>query len=467
MEKIIIQKMNDSKLPVTFSYDIDRGVTDTFFTNIAAQVLNGLVLYCHEARKWLVWNGQRWVIDPPCGIFPHVKNVINALYSKALSLNDSKRISLLSELIKLESHSRQVNLVKALSVIPKLAITGNCLDENPMLLNCLNGTIDLSTGNLLLHNPNHRITKIVNCEYKASESCPIFLAFLDKIFGGNNDLIEYIKRFFGYCLTGKINEQVLVFFYGTGGNGKSTLIDTFIELLNDYSVSAPAELLMLKNNQSISNDIARLKGSRIVAVNEVEEDAKLAEAKIKSLTGGDTIAARFLFQEFIEFTPKCKFILVGNHKPAIKGSDEGIWRRIHEVPFTVKIREEDKIPNLKEKIREEFPGILAWAVQGCLEWQEKGLLPPAEVLSATKSYRRDEDTFTQWIENCCELENGVKDTADNLLSSFKEYCGLTEITPQKFTRKLNETSGMNGIQVTQQKLGGGLRVWHGIRVASK
>ena len=436
-------RLDSTTIPA--NYDVTKlHLTDTGLSELAARLCGDKVRYWPEATKWLQWDGRRYVTDMPGGMYPVVKGVHQELLNIAVKVEDTdKRSGILKELIKIEGYYKQQTIIKAMEVIPSLIVTTSELDQDPMLLTCLNGTLDLITGTLRPHDPADRITRIVSVEYDHTAECPLFEAFLNRIFGRNQNMTNYIQRFFGYCLTGRTDEQTMCFFYGTGANGKTTLLKLFLLLMADFAASAQADLLMLRNDNGASNDLARLRGTRLVAVNEVNEGAKLDEAKLKTLTGGDTVTARFLFQEYFEYVPQFKLVLIGNHKPTIKGRDFGIWRRIHLIPFAVTIPPEERDPMLLEKLKGEVPGILAWAVRGCIEWQQGGLKAPEEVLAAVKEYRDSEDHFGSWLNDCCCRGENLWAKADDLLESFKRVTGMTHITSNKLTKMLKEEGFKN------------------------
>ena len=354
--------------------------TDTELAELAAMVLGGQILYWRDAEKWLMWNGRQWVADESSGLVPLIEAMLRRILFTAVKCDDTAvKDSVLKCLNGLESIARQEAVIRAMTVLPKLIVNSNQLDADPMLLNCLNGTLNLETGALLAHDPSHRITRMVNEHLDADALCPLFEKFIDTIFCGNSGLIAYVQRVFGYCLTGKTGEQVMFFLHGKGANGKSILLKLFTNLLSDFAVSAQAELLVAKGKRGgASSEIARLRAARIVAVNEIQEDARLNEAMVKSLTSGDCISAGHPFKNFIEFDPQFKLILVGNCMPIIRGQDHAIWRRIHMLPFTATISSEsERDPDLLVKLSKELQGILAWAVRGCMEWQQAGLQLPA------------------------------------------------------------------------------------------
>lgn len=413
-------------------------ISDTRLAEYFSHQVGGWLRYWAEAKKWLNYDGRRWTTDAPGGAFPALKDVIRGLYRHAANAATADREAVLKNLLKLEKHQTQRDILSAASNIPRLIISSNQLDQDPMVLNCLNGTVDLRTGLLRPHDPADLITKLVHVEYLEDAQCPLFKKFLNRIMGGDQDLIGYLQRYFGYCLTGLTVEQVLLFFYGTGANGKSVLQNLIMALLGDFSTTAAADLLMVRDRRGASNDLAALRGSRLVSVCEFDDGERLAEATIKTLTGGDRVSCRFLYGEFFEYLPNFKILLIGNHKPKIRGCDHGIWRRIHMLLFEVTIPEDERDPRLQEKLMAELPGILAWAVRGCLEWQRDGLNPPQKVLAAVNEYRHDEDIFKQWIDECCLTGPEYQATPAALLESFIDFSKWRNTTPHKLGRMLKE-----------------------------
>lgn len=285
---------------------------------------------------------------------------------------------------------------------PGIPITPQQLDLNDWLFNCSNGTIDLKTGELLPHNPGDLLTKISPVEYSSEAFSPLFQDFLMQVTGENLELITFLQRMAGYSLTGDTREEKIFFLYGPSATGKSTFIEALKATLGDYAATSDFETFLKKpSTGGLRNDIARLAGVRFVSSIEVEEGKKMAESLIKSISGGDTITARHLYQEFFEFKPKSKFILAANHKPTLRNDDDAIWRRILQVPFDKSIPEEKRDPSIKARLRDTSlsgPAILAWAVKGCLEWQVSGLGIPPLVQEATDSYREEMDPIKEFLE---------------------------------------------------------------------
>jgi putative DNA primase/helicase len=248
------------------------------------------------------------------------------------------------------------------------------------------------------------------------------MLFLDEIFLGDKDLIGFIKRVIGYVLTGDVSEQVLFFFFGTGRNGKTTLIEIVLSLLGEFGIQAAPEILSLRNGEVHPTEQADLFGVRLAAAQEVKEGGLWDERAVKALTGGDRIRARKMRQDFVEFPPTHKFIVCANHKPVVKGVDVGIWRRIKMVPFKATIPAEKCDPRLPEKLRAELPGILNWAVEGCLEWQKAGLAPPPQVEAATSSYKAENDVVGRFLDEVCQIESTARINNADLYRAFQDWC---------------------------------------------
>lgn len=431
--------------------------TDMRLAHFLASLNRENLRYWSEARKWLLYEGGRWSTDASGGPYPLIKSMIGTLYEKGrLIADDAKRIEYLTNLLKIEGYKKQTNVLSAAKGVPELVVRSSELDRDPMLLNVRNGTLNLSTGVLEPHTPSDYITKILGVDYTPQSRCPEFLRFLDKVLAGSDKLISYLQRYIGYCLTGRTDEQVLLFLYGTGANGKTTLANILEALLADYAVTAASDLLMLRPTRNATNDVAAIRGARLVKVSEIDDGERLAEAQIKTLTGGDRITCRFLYGEFFQYTPQGKILLLGNYKPRIKGCDYGIWRRIHLVPFRVTIPKHERDPRLLDKLLAELPGILTWAVQGCQEWLRTGLMPPDEVAYEVEEYRRSEDVFQQWIEECCQVGAGHHASAKDLLQSFVEYSNWRELSIQKFGRMMAERGFVRGKSNTVYWCGIGL-----------
>ena len=365
-----------------------------------------------------------WSPDKSGQIVRFAKDTVRNIYSEAAQLPEGNaRTTLVKHALQSEAAKRIKWLVELAQSEPGIPLSIEKLDANPWLLSCLNGGINLRSGKLLPHDRDSLCTKQVPVEFDPEAKCPTWKAFLNRIMGGNNHLIRFLQRAVGYSLTGITTEQVLFILYGTGANGKSTLVETVRSLLGNYGQQSEFEtFLVRKNGGGPRNDIARLKGARFVSAAEGEPGCRLSESVVKQVTGGDKITARFLYQEHFEFTPEFKLFLVSNHKPRIVGTNEAIWRRIRLVPFTVTIPRSERDPQLLDKLRRELPGILAWAVRGCLKWQEKGLGEPSEVADATSEYRLEEDFLAAFLADKCIADTKGVAYAGMLYEVYGSWC---------------------------------------------
>jgi len=410
-------------------------LTDQRVKDFFVDVYKTVVRYVPNVG-WHYWDSRRWITDMHGGLHPFIEKIQQYMMMEASKIpNETDRLERKRALLGLESHTRKVTLIESFKNAPLLIVSHDQLDRDQMLLNCQNGTVDLRTGGLRLHSSADMITRMVNAEYDPQAECPTFMAFLTWAMCGDLELVSYLQRFIGYCLTGMTTEQVLNFWYGTGGNGKSTLMNVLQWLLSDYAATADTSLIMKRSNGSDNNKLvmlAGLRGARAVTLSEVNDGEKLDEAAIKSFTGGDVIAARRLYNDFIYYTPTAKLIGFGNYKPHVRGTDNGIWRRIHLIRFAASITDDTKDPNLADKLRMELSGILSWAVRGCLEWQQIGLAPPPAILDAVKEYREEEDLFQCWLNECCRFDKHVRTPASDLIASYKDYSGWHNISAKKF-----------------------------------
>jgi putative DNA primase/helicase len=288
--------------------------------------------------------------------------------------------------------------------------------------------------------------------------CPLWLKFLDRVTDSDSDLAAFLQRICGYSLTGSTREEALFFLYGTGANGKSKFLGAISGMLGSYARTAPVETFLATHGEHHPTDLAGLQGARLVSSIETEDGRRWAESKIKALTGGDTISARFMRQDFFDFVPAFKLVIAGNHKPSIRSVDEAIRRRFHLVPFTVTIPESERDGNLAEKLREEWPGILRWAVEGCLAWQREGLRAPDAVKDATAEYMADEDAFAQWIDERCTLE--LKRSAQSS-ALYVDYCHWCEESQEKAmaSRKFSPELERRGFRKEATMVG---KIFHGI-----
>ena len=386
--------------------------------------------YVPHWGKWLVWDETRWAVDETGELEQRAKETVLALMGEATKISDhdtSERF--FKHALRSQSVARIKAMIELAKTEPGIPVVPEQLDADPWMLNVRNGTLNLRTGVLHPHQREDRLTKVAPVDYDPQAACPTWVAFLGRILAEDEALIRYVQKAVGYSLTGSTDEQCLFILHGSGANGKSTFLNTISAMLGDYARQTPTDALLVKRGDSISNDVARLQGARFVSAVEVESGRRLAEAQVKQLTGGDLITARFLYQEFFEFRPAFKLFLGVNHTPVIQGSDHGIWRRIHLVPFTVTIAKEDQDKRLGEKLRAERSGILRWAVEGCLAWQAEGLEPPLVVSIATEEYRAEMDILARFLLECCDVGPEARVATSVLYARYVSWCALVDEAP--------------------------------------
>jgi putative DNA primase/helicase len=362
--------------------------------------------YCASWGKWLRWCGTHWQAEGTLAAFDMARSVAHD-YAKALDdqkIGSAKTVNAIQWLARADR--RHAAIVKQ-------------WDTDPWLLNTPTGTIDLHTGALREHKRSDHITKITGTV--AGGQCPQWHKFLSRIMAGDGDLVAYLQRVVGYALTGSTREHALFFGYGTGGNGKGVFLNTLTAILGDYAAVAPMETFLFSHQERHPTDLAGLRGARLVCSQEVEEGRRWAAVKIKALTGGDPISARFMRQDFFTFQPQFKLLLAGNHKPGLAGVDEAWRRRMHLIPFTVTIPPDERDPQLFEKLKPEWPGILQWAIEGCLLWQQHRLCPPAPVQQATEAYFEAEDALERWIEDRCAVDRIYFGAVATLFADWKSW----------------------------------------------
>jgi putative DNA primase/helicase len=410
--------------------------------------------YVAKWGQWFRYDGTHWLQDDTLHAFDLARRICrdasaecNGKEGEKAALASAKTVAAVERLARSDR---------------RIAATIDQWDADPWLLNTPDGVIDLRTGKMRAHRADDYMTKLTSVG--PSGRCPIFLAFLARITAGDAEIIAYLRRVLGYALTGITREHALFFGYGTGANGKSVMLSTVAGLLGDYHKTAPIETFTASNVDRHPTDLAMLRGARLVTATETEEGRQWAESRIKSLTGGDRVSARFMRQDFFEFIPQFKLIIAGNHKPGLRSVDEAIRRRFHLIPFAVTIPPEERDSELTEKMKAEWPGILAWIIEGCLEWQSEGLAAPMAVTAATAEYLESEDTIVAWIEERCERDPNAWASSAALFASWTSWAtkaGEALGSQKKFCQKLRDRHfhkhdvtagrGFNGLRILPQE----------------
>jgi putative DNA primase/helicase len=420
--------------------------------------------YCRTIQAWFLWTGELWRPDEIDEVRTLAHEISGILIKEAVDTPDKvKQAKIIKHALSSQSHSRITGMIEEAK--PLLPIVPQDLDKDLHLFNCGGGTIDLGAGRAGEQRREDLITRIAPVIYDPTATCPLWIKFINEIMLGNIGMIRFLQKMVGYALTGYTSEQCIFVLHGTGCNGKSTFVSTLKLLFGNYAVQTSPETFMVKREQGIPSDLARLKGVRLVVAAETDQGRRLSESLIKQISGGDAINARELFGRWFEFVPAMKFWLVTNHKPVIRGTDQAIWRRIRLIPFNYTVLENLKDPTLPQKLSAELSGILNWAIEGCLAWQEEGLGIPDEVREATSDYREEMDLLGSFISEQCVLNTNHEAAASELYAHYKAWCQKNSeepVTSNLFGRLLIE----RGLSKRKETTGAKRIIYKGIGLSS-
>lgn len=413
--------------------------------------------FCHTRGKWYIWRGSTWTLDDTREVFEWVR-----LYVRSLSsASNTKQRS------KMEKHTFIANAETIARSDRAVTMRASDWDADPYLLGTPAGTVDLRTGELRPARPEDRITRRVAVAPAEEAACPAWQGFLDDATAGDAGLVRFLRQWCGYCLTGDTKEHALLFLYGPGGNGKSVFVETVSHIIGEYAATASMETFTASNTSQHLTFLAMLAGARLVTASETEEGRAWAETKIKQVTGGDKITANFMRRDPFTFKPQFKLLVAGNHKPALTNVDEAARRRFNIVPFTRKPARPD--PDLPHKLRAEAAGILRWCIDGCLDWQDNGLVRPRIVQEATAEYFDAQDVLSQWLEERCRVEPDNRlllSTASQLFADWSGYATAAGERPgsqKSFGAALAKRGFVSGREYVAN--GDRRRVWYGIALA--
>ena len=390
---------------------------------------------------WLVWSGTRWQPDDRNTVFSRARALDREFAPQA-----NKRLQR-----SIASAKTRAAVVSLAQDDERLTMTAEQWDRDPWLLNTPGGTLELKdSGRLRPADRNDYITKSAAVAPDPGCPTPLWSAFLQMVTAGDRELEAFLQRACGYSLTGQTTEHALFFLYGTGANGKSTFVEALRGIMSDYARPVPIETLMWSRNERHPTDIAGLRGARVASAIETGTGRGWDEPKVLMLTGGDRISARLMRQDFFDFVPQFKLWIAGNHKPGLRSVNEAIRRRVNLVPFTVTIPRDKRDARLGEKLKDEWPGILAWMVEGCLQWQQQGLAPPAAVTEATDAYLEAQDLIAQWLEDCCEVGKTLSEPSSLLFASWSSWCEAAGEKPGR-QREFNDGLEQKGFKQIRDK----------------
>ena len=421
------------------------------------------VRYCYPWSTWLVWTGARWERDDAGWVHRLAKRTVRKIYQEAAAAEDEDRRKALA---KHAARSEAADKIRAMLELAKseVPVSPDELDGAAMLLNTRSGTIDLRTGGMREHRREDLITKLAPVEYDPGAEAPAWAATLERVLP-SEAVRAFFKRLCGYAISGDVSEHVLPVLFGTGANGKSTILNALLAAVGDYGMQAAPDLLVSKKG-SHPTEVADLFGMRLVASIEVEDGSRLAESLVKQLTGGDKVRARRMRQDFWQFAPTHKVFMAANHKPEVRGTDNAIWRRLRLIPFTETIPAAEQDKKLPEKLEAELAGVLRWAIEGCLDWQHEGLQAPAEVRKATGAYRSEMDVIGAFLADECEIGKDYRASFKAVYASYSEWCvegGERPETQRKFNARLKERGQFEGRRSGPE----GSNEWHGLRLLKK
>lgn len=412
---------------------------------------------------WLIWRGKLWQVDDTGEIFRRAKKTIRDVLREAARIEDAdERRKLASFALKSETAAHITNLIRLAESEPPIPVRASDLDTSPDLLNLDNGVLDLRTAQLRAHCREDLLTKMSPVAYDIGAKCPTFDRFLERVLPSES-LRLFAQRAVGYAATGHIREHVLHVLWGNGANGKSTFLSAILDALGDYAMVAPPRLLMLRRHEPHPAELADLFGRRFVACLESGQGSRLDEEMVKRLTGGDHVKARFMRQNFFEFAPTHKLFVATNHRPRIRGTDSGIWRRVRLWPFNVQIPAHEQDTELPEKLRRERAGILRWIVEGTMAWRRSGLNEPPEVIAATETYRNDSDVMAGFVSECCLTGDAHRADGVELWDTFTRWAERSGERDRPSKREFREALVEHGFAPLPEKHPRTRRVmYHGI-----
>ncbi len=427
------------------------------------------IRFCSEWRIWLVWGGTRWKPDREGKIRRLAKVTIRTLYTQAATITDK------NDRDKAEAHARRsesANAIKAMLICAEsetgVPVSASDLDRAANLLNCRSGTLDLTTGQLRPHSQQDLITKMCPVNFDPKATCPVFLKFLARIIGHIPGLIEYLQKVVGYTLTGSVRLKVLFCLFGEGNNGKTTFLELIRYMLGDYSAQVLIDSLMTKRNQESNTtlaDLADLRGARFVTTSETEAGQRLAEGKLKYLTGMGEIKTCRKYENPFTFTPTHKIFMDANHRPVVRGSDPAIWNRLKLIPFTVSIPEDEIDVNLLSRLKSEASGVLTWAMGGWLAYQNDGLVEPESVRAAVDSWKTEDDPYREFFEDECEFGAAHTVPVTEIWQKFSSWAqdnGIRYPSRIRFQERLRRQGCSKA--VLRDDAGRQIRSWRGVKV---
>jgi putative DNA primase/helicase len=449
-----ISDFSDKALPPA----TDAGRAEAFIKDHGA-----ILRYVAEWKSWIIWDGERWIKDNISGrlIYQLVDKHARAILGRASKEpREWLRRELSMRALQLGSAQKREAMLKLARHDETVSVSLRQIDADPWLLGVANGVVNLRTGRLLKSDRNRLVTKQAGATHNAKAKCPRWLQFLDEIFAGDRDLIEFVQILFGYALTGKTTEQCFAFLYGIGANGKSTLVETLLGVFGDYARRVGKNLIAKnRSGGQPEHEIAELHGCRLAIASEVADGDRMNEDIIKDITGGDTLRGCRKYEHAFQFESQSLLVIYGNHKPDVRGTDDGIWRRVRLIPFRAQFAKEKADKDLPQKLAAQADGILQWLLQGCLKWQKNGLTAPNTVMEAVEAYKNDSDILADFIEEELVIDQNKSLTRSELYVAYQTWSknnGYQPLSRKTFTARFRDRG------IGYEGRPGGIRGWLGI-----
>ncbi len=450
--------------PDTESAPISQPYTDLGNARLLVATHGADLRYAPEFGSWLAWDGHRWAEDVTGEVHRRAKGVVDSFITQLAQIEgEEARKKLFGHWMRSQTASRLDAMIHVARTEPGIPVRVRELDADPWILNTRSGVLDLRTGEIHGHDRRQLVTKLAPVDVDPAAACPTWEWFVDWAMCGDRELVEFLQRAVGYSITGSTAEQCLLFCHGPGANGKSTFLAVLARMLDDYAGETEPDLLLASNSDRHTTGLTDLMGKRLAVAQETDEGRTLAEALVKKLTGDQTVTARRMRQDNFTFTATHKLWMAANHRPNVRGTDHAIWRRIHLIPWMAHLEPGQRDDHLVDKLTAELPGILNWAIAGCLAWQRDGLQPPTAVVAATAEYRSEQDHIGRFIDDCCTLAPGLTITARDLRETYEKWCtengerawSAKAMAPKLVERGCHADRGDRGAS----------RIWRGLALA--
>lgn len=416
--------------------------------------------YVEAWQRFMVWDGQRWLADPKgTRVLGLTAELAGRVYAEWKAAEDEEeRDRLWAWYLQTQSASRRKAVVELARGEVQALARPEEFDANKLLLTVPNGTLDLRTGAIRPHNPADMLTQATNVIFDPKASSPLWQAFLEKVLP-DAEVRDFLQKFVGYCLTGSVKERMIVVLYGRGRNGKSVLLRVLYELLGPYAGTIRPDMLLVRGGEPHPTEEAALQGKRLVVTSEVRKGRRFDEEKVKGLTGGDIRAARRMQEDFWDLKPTAKIVVAANHKPGVADASDSFWDRMALIPFKVRLADDEVDKDLFEKLCKELPGILNWAVEGCLAWQKDGLVRPGSVREASEAYRAAEDRMADFVSEHLEFNPLGRINHSEVMELAKTWCGANNVfvfSDKAVGERLMEAGA-------ERVKSNGVRLWRGVK----